>query len=192
MEVRELTTEELDAGLALAWTVFQQFEAPEYSEQGVQSFYDAIHDTAFVGQLRMYGAFVNKQLVGVLATRSEGTHIALFFVEEVHQHKGVGKQLFQLACAGNSSDKLTVHSSPCAVEIYRRLGFRETAPEQLTDGVRYTPMECRLRNADCPCKRAKCSRHGNCVACREYHGDPKQNPAACQRTPRRERRRRER
>lgn len=189
MEVRELTTEEFDTGLALAWTVFQQYEAPEYSEQGVRSFYEAIHDSAFAGQLCMYGAFMNKQLVGVLATRSEGTHIALFFVEEAHQRKGLGKQLFQLACAANSTDKLTVHSSPYAVEIYRHLGFRETAPEQLADGIRYTPMECCLRTADCPCKRTKCSRHGNCVACREHHGNPKQNPTACERPPKRKRER---
>ena len=35
----------------------------------------------------------------------------------------------------------TVHSSPYAVEIYRHLGFVPTDSEQLTDGLRYTPMK---------------------------------------------------
>ncbi len=192
MEFRELSTEEVDDGLSLAWTVFQQFEAPDYSEQGVQSFYNAIHDPAFIGRLCMYGAFAENRLVGVLATRSGGSHIALFFVDRDSQRQGVGKGLFALACAANASGRLTVHSSPCAVEIYRRLGFLETASEQITDGIRYTPMTCRLRNPDCICKRTKCSRHGNCVACREHHRDPKQDPTACERPAKRERRIRER
>lgn len=28
-------------------------------------------------------------------------------------------------------------------------------------------------NPDCPCKKAKCPRHGNCEACRAYHADSK-------------------
>lgn len=28
-----------------------------------------------------------------------------------------------------------------------------------------------MNNIDCPCKRTKCERHGNCAACREHHHD---------------------
>ena len=34
----------------------------------------------------------------------------------------------------------TVHSSPYAVEVYRHLGFVPTDSEQVTHGLRYTPM----------------------------------------------------
>ena len=34
----------------------------------------------------------------------------------------------------------TVNSSPYAVEFYRHLGFKTTDTQQLTDGLRYTPM----------------------------------------------------
>ena len=34
----------------------------------------------------------------------------------------------------------TVNSSPYAVEVYRHLGFVPTDTEQLTNGIRYTPM----------------------------------------------------
>ncbi|MGM9605962.1 MAG: GNAT family N-acetyltransferase [Oscillospiraceae bacterium] len=35
----------------------------------------------------------------------------------------------------------TVRSSPCAVESYRHLGFRETDAEQSVKGLRYTAMK---------------------------------------------------
>lgn len=30
-----------------------------------------------------------------------------------------------------------------------------------------------MDNINCPCKRIKCERHGNCNACREHHNDKK-------------------
>lgn len=33
---------------------------------------------------------------------------------------------------------------------------------------------------DCPCKRARCPRHGNCEACRAHHAGSKYS-AACDR-----------
>ena len=38
-------------------------------------------------------------------------------------------------------------------------------------------------NENCPCKKKKCERHGNCVECRKHHAASKrQRPAACERT----------
>lgn len=77
--VRELRQEEQGAALALVWRVFLEFEAPDYTKKGVDAFDRSIHETAYLAQLRWYGAFEKETLVGMLATRSEGTHIALFF-----------------------------------------------------------------------------------------------------------------
>lgn len=30
-----------------------------------------------------------------------------------------------------------------------------------------------MKNIDCPCKRTKCERYGNCDACREHHKNKK-------------------
>lgn len=39
-----------------------------------------------------------------------------------------------------------------------------------------------MENKDCPCKRTKCERHGNCDACREHHRLSKhQSFPACER-----------
>lgn len=180
MQIRELTKAEYDAALELSWRVFLDYEAPDYSQKGVDSFFTSIHDPEYIGRLRIYGAYAEETLIGVLATRSEGTHIALFFVDRRYHRQGVGKSLVSLACEHNTSDSMTVNSSPYSVEIYRHLGFRPTDTEQVKDGIRYTPMECILRESDCPCKRERCERRGNCVACREHH-KTKRNPVACER-----------
>lgn len=34
-----------------------------------------------------------------------------------------------------------MHSSPYAVPVYHKLGFVDTGTEQVSDGIRYTPMK---------------------------------------------------
>ncbi|MHB1365433.1 MAG: GNAT family N-acetyltransferase [Eubacteriales bacterium] len=77
----------------------------------------------------MFGAFSENQLIGLLAMRGEG-HIALFFVKNEFQRQGFGRKLFEFALQNNSAEKITVHSSPYATEIYHRLGFNDITPEQ--------------------------------------------------------------
>ena len=140
MEIREVTKKERSQAFELAWTVFQKFEAPEYSEEGIETFRKCLKDPAFVDQMKVYGAFLEKELAGVLATRKEGNHIALFFVKEQYHRQGIGRKLFEKACEDNKTGKLTVNAAPYAVEVYHHLGFRDLDVEQLEDGIRYTPM----------------------------------------------------
>ena len=38
-----------------------------------------------------------------------------------------------------------------------------------------------IMNENCPCKKKKCPRHGDCVACREHHATSKYNrPVRCE------------
>ena len=78
--IRELRKEEIGEALDLVLRVFQAYEAPDYTEEGVETFYQSVHEEGYLAQLRWYGAFAPEGLVGVLATRSGGSHIALFFV----------------------------------------------------------------------------------------------------------------
>ena len=55
--------------------------------------------------------------------------------------KGIGKQLWEYLKENSSNGEFTVNSSPFAVPIYHKLGFVDTNTEQLTDGIRYTPMK---------------------------------------------------
>jgi len=145
MYIRELIKDEIQTAFELAWIVFSKFEAPDYSEDGVKEFYRSIHDHQFLNTLRVYGAFENNDIVGTIATCNNGNHIALFFVSESFQRQGIGKALFAQACQDNSSGKITVNSSPCAVPIYHQLGFTNLDGEQVVNGLRFTPMVYSLR-----------------------------------------------
>ena len=137
--VRRLAPEEVPAALELCWQVFLEFEAPEYSPEGVAAFRASLDDKERVRKLNFYGAFDGEELVGVLSMRAP-QHIGGFFVDAVYHCRGIGRRLFEAMRQDYEVQAFTVNSSPCAVEVYRRLGFVPTDTEQLTDGLRYTPM----------------------------------------------------
>lgn len=137
--IKSLNDKEIENALGLVWKVFLQYEAPDYTQEGIDEFYKSIHDENYLSMLSIYGAFSNEELVGVIATRSNGKHIALFFVDGRYHHQGIGKQLFQTV----RTNKMTVNSSPYAVPVYRKLGFEAVNTEQVVNGLRFTPMELR-------------------------------------------------
>lgn len=141
ISIRTLEKKEITEALSLVWSVFKEYEAPDYSDEGIEEFYKSIHDESYLAQLCMYGAFYNHKLVGVIATRSQGTHIALFFVEGKYHRQGIGKKLFQRMLKECHPDKMTVNSSPYAVPVYHKLGFCDVDKEQVVSGLRFTPME---------------------------------------------------
>ncbi len=141
-EIRTLQPEEIPAAVDLIWTVFLQFEAPEYPEEGVRTFRALLDDREKISRLRFYGAFDGDVLVGTLCMR-QPQHIGGFFVRADHQRRGIGRALFERMTQDYEKQEYTVNSSPYAVEIYRCLGFIPTKEEQLEDGIRFTPMEYR-------------------------------------------------
>lgn len=139
IEIRPIPQEDFAPALDLAWQVFSAYDASDCTESGIEEFYKSIHDPQYSAQLSMLGAFQGETLVGILATRSEGAHIALFFVLGAYQRQGIGKRLFHDAMA-QCKGAVTVNASSYAVPVYRKLGFRETDCEQEVNGIRFTPM----------------------------------------------------
>ena len=88
----------------------------------------------------MYGAFDGDKLVGVAATKSEGGHISLFFVDKNYHRQGLGRQLFETILNNCISETITVNSSPYAVEIYKKLKFTVISEEKTRNGIRFIPM----------------------------------------------------
>lgn len=138
--VRKLARTERDVAVALALRVFQEFEAPDYSAEGAETFSGSLHDERYLSALCLYGAFLGEELAGMLATRSGGTHIALFFVEGRYHGRGIGRALLRAARRDCPDASMTVHAAPFAVPIYHHLGFHDTAPERTEHGLRFTPM----------------------------------------------------
>lgn len=149
MEVRILRKQEILPALHLVWEVFAEDVAPSYSPEGVAEFqkfikYDNIISMHSKGELIFFGAFEGEELLGVEALNRAG-HICLFFVKKAHQGKGVGRMLYDAGynhCAREFGVvRMTVNAAPNAVEIYRKLGMRQTASEQSVNGIRFVPME---------------------------------------------------
>ncbi len=152
MTIHEMKPQRLKESLDLVWRVFLEFEAPEYSEQGVATFYEFIEHDAMAkrmqdGEISLWYALEDDKVVGVVAVRPQAGqaesqangHISLLFVEKLHHKKGIARRMVETATSGHTT--VTVNSSPYAVEVYKRLGFVPTDCEQLQNGIRYTPMK---------------------------------------------------
>ncbi len=138
--IRQLSEREKASACDLAWKVFLKYEAPVYSQEGTDEFRATLDNPDLIGKMIFCGALENDKLVGMLATR-QPQHISLFFVNDAHQKKGLGRKLFEFMKQSYSKQEFTVYSSPYAVEVYEHLGFSPTDTEQLTNGIRYTPMK---------------------------------------------------
>ena len=97
-------------------------------------------DKEILKTLEFWGAYDNKELKGVIATNDNRKHICCFFVKAQYQRQGIGRRLWEYLLNHSSNMVFTVNSSPYAVPVYHKLGFKDMDEEQLTDGMRYTPM----------------------------------------------------
>lgn len=107
MRIEEISGKEKEKALELVLSVFMQYEAPDYSEQGIQSFKDFISNREKIDNLKFYSAYLDDALVGVIATRNNGNHIALFFVDGRHHRKGIGRKLFEQVVDGIRFTQMT-------------------------------------------------------------------------------------
>lgn len=142
MRIIKLEDEKKQEGLNLALRVFMEFEAPDYNAEGIANFREFLADKEKTDGLVMYGAYEGDMLVGIGATRNGGSHIALLFVESTFHGRGIGRQLVRTMLRKCPKRIITVNASPFAVEIYKKMGFKATDNELISDGIRYTPMEC--------------------------------------------------
>lgn len=142
MTVKRINMCSCKSATQLVWKTFLEYEAPDYSKQGVETFRKSVIDNpSYLGNVVAYGAFDGEKLCGIIATRKEGSHIALFFVDKDYQQRGIGKSLFEKVKEDCTNGYITVNSSPYAVKIYSELGFKKTDTEQVEDGLRFTPMK---------------------------------------------------
>lgn len=150
--VRPAYRKEWDDAMALAWRTFMQFEAGDYTLEGIESFQDFITDTVLyrmflLGSYQLFGAYDNGIMVGMISLRSE-THISLLFVDKKYHRMGIGRMLInyisEYVRTEEGHNRITVNAAPYAVEFYHHVGFSDTGMEETKEGVRYTPMERRI------------------------------------------------
>ena len=143
ISIKEIDRRGMTEALTLDYKVFDEYEAPDYTQEGVDEFHKSICAPEYLSQLYVLGAFDGEKLIGVIAARNQLSHIALFFVDGEYHRQGIGKDLFLRLLEACPSDIITVNSSPYAVPVYHKLGFCDTNSEQVVKGIRFTPMEFR-------------------------------------------------
>ena len=156
IRVRFIGKEEYRSAMALCWRVFCQFESGLIGREGMESFSRFINDdtlyTVFLnGGFPVIAAYDADTMIGVAAVRG-GPHLSLLFVEGCYQQRGVGTALVDYfrewlldTRSWLGGARLTVNSSNIGVGFYHKLGFRDTGPKTIKDGIDYTPMELELR-----------------------------------------------
>ena len=149
-EIRRVKPEEVPAALTLAWKTFLEFEAPGYAPEGVENFRTTIvesetfREKCRTGACPIWGAFDEGRIVGMMGMRNV-SHICLVFTDAAYQRQGVATAIWQRLLADVRREHpelsgITLNSAPYGKPFYLHIGFCETEPEKVTDGIRYTPM----------------------------------------------------
>lgn len=148
-QIRSAYRDEWDDAMALAWRTFLRFEADVYSPEGVRNFQEFITDTTLhrmfiMGAYQMFVALERDKIVGMITLRNS-THISLLFVDEKYHRRGIGRALMEhltnYLLTEVGADHVTVNASPYGVGFYHKLGFKDLRPEEVKDGIIYTPMK---------------------------------------------------
>lgn len=157
IRIRELEEDEITAAHALVSSVFDEFVASLFSDEGITEFKSFIDPPKLIERLRSNSfilvAEIGANMAGVIGVR-DWSHVFLLFVRGDYQGKGVARLLLaevlrRCKAARPDLERITVNSSPNAVGAYRRMGFIPTNEEQVTNGVRYVPMTLDLSERDC-------------------------------------------
>ena len=146
IEIKQLLNNEKDKALLFAKKVYIECKDDSYSEQGIETFCNFVDNKKITKSFKVYGAFEDNILKGVIVTDRRKRHINLFFVDKSSQGKGIGKELMSIIIDDNENSFITVNSSRYAVSIYQNLGFIKTEEEKEQDGLKFTPMKLILKD----------------------------------------------
>ena len=138
-----LKTDELKETLRMIRDVFMEYEAPDYSQKGVDTFLDfidmdSIQKSIADGSMVFWVAMDGGMVVGALAVR-DGFHISMLFVDGTYHRRGIATELLKVAFRDCRSD-ITVNSSLYGMGFYRAVGFVDTNVQKEVDGIVYIPM----------------------------------------------------
>jgi GNAT superfamily N-acetyltransferase len=144
-----------DGAMKLAWDTFVRFDAPDYSQEGIENFRKFVNDDMLrnmfiAGHYQLFVAVYDDNYLGMLSLR-ERKHISLLFVDGDYHGNGIGSALIKYVSKyvleEEGIDELTVNASPYAVSFYHNRGFKDVHEEMTADGIRFTPMKLCLRSS---------------------------------------------
>ena len=127
---------------------FNEFIAPEFSDQGVEEFFKYSNPREFKKRSESgYSSMIAEsegKTVGMIELKGY-SHISMLYVEKSFHKKGVAKELIRTALSNLSLENscevdITVNSSRYAVPFYEKLGFIQFEEEKTIFGVIHVPM----------------------------------------------------
>lgn len=127
---------------------FNEFIAPDFSEQGIEEFFLYSNPLSLKKRLEKdYFAIVAEcdgRILGMIEIKGDN-HISMLYVDKDFHHKGIASNLVKKALeeiSENSrvSNDISVNSSRYAVQFYESLGFIQYEDEKSVYGVIHTPM----------------------------------------------------
>lgn len=135
--------------MQMIWRTFVKYEGKDFSEEGIQSFFNFITDDELYlsflkGEYRLMVALDAGTIIGAGSIRNRN-HLSLLFVEGAYHRKGVGSTILKKLCdylkAEAGEHYMSLQAAPYAVNFYQKQGFRAVCPEMEYSGIRVTPME---------------------------------------------------
>lgn len=150
--ISKVNVNDLERAFILIWNVFLEFDAPDYSQEGMETFRKNFIDNEDFknsfkdGRQTMYGAFFNDILVGVVSV-SINNHVSCVFVDKKYHRNGIATMLFKhmiLELKERQVKKILLNASPFAIPFYHAIGFEVIDNQQDYHGILYTPMELNL------------------------------------------------
>lgn len=153
-KIRQIKKGEETKIFKLVKPIFDKFVAPTFSSEGIQEFLkiiktEAVKDRIKEGNRKILFAEEIKsgKIIGILEFKNFN-HISIFFVKSKYQGLGIGNSLLSRCmsiCKRNNKDlkKITVHSSPNAVEIYKKFGFKKIGKGEVRqhNGIKFVSMK---------------------------------------------------
>ena len=143
--IKKITSNEFNNVKELVKRVFDASVAKDYDENGREEFYKFVGDNEKLESLDIWGYYIEDKLIGVIGTRDEVSHISLFFVDTEFQRHSFGKKLLETVVEASKAEVISVNSAPSAVNAYKYMGFVATDGEIETNGIKYVPMELKIK-----------------------------------------------
>ncbi len=129
--------------------VYDEFVAPDYSDEGNNFFYNWILPENIAerqeNKRQLWTARYGGKIVGIIEMR-DNTYVSLLFVDKKYHGIGIAKMLLkELIKESLKRDaynkKIFVHASLYSIDIYKKLGFKSTGDLKIENGILYLPME---------------------------------------------------
>lgn len=148
-EIRWAKVEDWQQTMDMVWRTFMEFEASDYTEEGIANFHDFISNGKIYqmfekGSYPMLVACAKERVIGQISVRNRN-HLSLLFVEKQFHRQGIGRALLDRMAEYLKKECgeafMSVMAAPYAVGFYRKCGFHVYGPEKEYAGIRVMPME---------------------------------------------------